>query len=423
MDMENRSGNMLSHIKKPLYKNSLFLIARIIARSGLGFVFWIIVTNFYSEAEVGWGSAIISAMDLLAILAISGFDAALIRFLPEAKKPVKMINNFFTLSAIIAAVISAIFIAGLPWWSPGLKFIQQNIIFSIAFIVFVVCITAFRLSDYTFIARRKAEYVFYKSIIMLLLRLPLPVLLVIFFHSFGIAASWGIAIAITLFISTFIFLPRIENTYKPVPTLKADIGNHVWRYSAGSYITSVFQSSTGLILPLMVLNLAGPQQNAYFYIAWMIASLLFSIPQAVSQSLFAEGSTSGKDLKTHVRRSFIFVFLILVPAVIVIFLAGKWFLVLFGANYSANSLILLRILAISSLLLGINRIYTSILRVNDRIKELVIITGFIAIGTLLGSYLLIPGWGLNGIGYAWLAAQGAVSIYVLFALRAFYRDS
>jgi len=218
-------------------------------------------------------------------------------------------------------------------------------------------------------------------------------------------------------------LPRIENTYKPVPTLKADIGNHVWRYSAGSYITSVFQSSTGLILPLMVLNLAGPQQNAYFYIAWMIASLLFSIPQAVSQSLFAEGSTSGKDLKTHVRRSFIFVFLILVPAVIVIFLAGKWFLVLFGANYSANSLILLRILAISSLLLGINRIYTSILRVNDRIKELVIITGFIAIGTLLGSYLLIPGWGLNGIGYAWLAAQGAVSIYVLFALRAFYRDS
>ena len=90
-------GTILEHLRNPLYKNSLFLIASTIARAGLGFAFWIIVVNSYTETEVGLGSAIISAMALLALLAVPGFDAALIRFLPKAQKPGSMINPFLTL--------------------------------------------------------------------------------------------------------------------------------------------------------------------------------------------------------------------------------------------------------------------------------------------------------------------------------------
>ena len=163
----------------------------------------------------------------------------------------------------------------------------------------------------------------------------------------------------------------------------------------------------------MVVNVLGAEQNAYFYIGWMMAGLLFAIPRAVSQSLFAEGSHFEDKLKENVTKSLKVTYLLLVPAVIVLILAGKWVLLAFGQSYSANALHLLWVLSVSSLPLAINSIYFTILRVTGRIKELVAIWGFIVLATLLVSYLIMPVTGIIGIGYAWLGAHAVVAIYVL----------
>ena len=126
----------------------------------------------------------------------------------------------------------------------------------------------------------------------------------------------------------------------------------------------------------------------------MIASLLFAIPVSVSRSLFAEGAHFEDELGANVRRSFRLTFLLLIPAIILLFLLGKWLLLLFGASYSANSLLLLKIMALSSLLVGINVIYFSILQVRDRRRELVIVSGFMAIGILVCIYFIIPATGI-----------------------------
>jgi len=145
----------------------------------------------------------------------------------------------------------------------------------------------------------------------------------------------------------------------------------------------------------------------------MIAGLLFAIPLAVSTSLFAEGSHFEDKLKENVTRSLKFTYLLLVPAVIVLVLVGKWMLLAFGQNYSANALPLLWVMSLSSLPAALSYIYTGILQVTRRIKELVAVWGFIALGTLLASYLLMPVTGIIGIGYAWLGAHTIVAIYVL----------
>jgi len=163
----------------------------------------------------------------------------------------------------------------------------------------------------------------------------------------------------------------------------------------------------------MVLNLLGAEQNAYFYIAWMIATLLFAIPGAIAQSLFAEGSHFEEKLRENVIKSLKFTFLLLVPAVIVLILLGKWLLLAFGQSYLLNALKLLWILSISSLPLAINYIYTNVLRVTGRIKELIAVWGFIALAVLLVSYLIMPITSIIGIGYAWLGAQAVVATYVL----------
>ena len=181
------------------------------------------------------------------------------------------------------------------------------------------------------------------------------------------------------------------------------------------------QAAPPLVLPIMVVNLLGPEQNAYFYIAWTIGSLLFAIPHAVSRSLFAEGAHFEDELGANVYRSFRFSFLILIPAIVLLLLLGEWLLLLFGVSYSANGLLLLKSLVLSSPLICINTIYFSILRVQDRIMELVIISGFTTIGTLVGSYFIVPMIGITGSGYALLTTQGIIGIYVVFALIKSYR--
>ena len=409
--------SILEYTKSPLYRNSFFLMTSTVARAGLGFLFWIIVARFYTEAEVGLGSAVISAMALLALLSMVGFDAALIRFLPKAKKPQDIINSCLTLSGFIALALAIIFIAGLDIWSPALSFIGGHPIFALAFIFFVVMLALSPLIDAVFIAGRRAEFTLFRVTAVLLLRLPLPILLAIFFHAFGIAASWGIAAALAVIISILFYIPQIQKGYKAVPGLNSGIIGNVWRYSAGSYFASISSTAPNYILPIMVVNLIGAEQNAYFYVAWMIASLLFAVPIAISRSLFAEGAHFEEELWGNVGKSLKLTFLVLIPAVILVVVLGKWLLLLFGGGYSVNSLLLLRILCLSSLFMGINWLYATTLRVEDRIRELVIIYTLEALAVLVGSYFVIPLAGIVGIGYVWLTAQGMLSIYVILVVK------
>lgn len=412
---------ILEHIKSPLYRNSFFLMANTAVTAGLGFFFWMVVARFYVEAQVGLAAAIISAISLLTVLSNPGLGASLVRFLPKAENPRDMINSCLTVSGIIAVVLGTIFVLGLDIWSPALLFVKTNIIFAAAFVGFVLVQVLFGMVGSVFIASRRTDFTLYKSSIFSLLKIPLPILMALFFSVFGIAASWGIATAVALTVALFFFVPRVQRHYRPVPRLNLSVIGSMWRYSTSSYLVRLFSAATPLVLPVMVVNLLGAEQNAYFYVAWTISGLLFAIPAAVSHSLFAEGAHFKEDLWPNAIRSLKFVFLILVPAVILVLLVGKWVLLLFGEGYSASGLMLLRILSLASLFSGVTVIYTATLRVEDRLKELGLIYGLVTATALLISYFIMPIYGLVGIGYVWLAIQGAVCLYAALAMRMRYR--
>ncbi len=405
----------------PLYSNAVYLMANAVVVSLLSFLFWVVAARFYTESEVGYSAAIISAASLLATLSLLGFNFSLVRFLPQAEKPQELINSCFTLSGLISLVIAGIFLVSVDFWSPALAFIKGNAIFATTFIILTLVLALSPLVGTTFIARRRAGFVLSQNTIFSLIKIPLPFLFVLFFHSFSIVASWAIALGIALAISLFVFVPKVQNGYKPVPTLNLNPIKGMWQYSSGNYLAQLFTAAPPMVLPIIVVNLFGPGQNAYFYIAWMIATLLSAIPGGVSRSLFAEGSHFEDKLRENAIKSVKFTFLLLIPAVILLALVGKWLLLAFGQSYSTNGLHLLWILIISCLPLGINHIYISILRVTGRIKELVIICGFIAVAVLMVSYFVMPATGIIGIGYTWLGIHSAVAIYAIAFTRRLWR--
>lgn len=408
---------LIKVLNSPLYKNSVYLIVNAAITTSLGFFFWIVVARFYSEDQVGYGSAIVSAVALIALFSRMGLGMALIRFLPSTDKPVEMINSSLTLSGIISLVLVGVFIAGIDVWSPALSFIKDNAIFVTSLALFAVFLTLSGMLETVFIARRKAGFILAKNTIVSLLKIPLPIILVMYFRAFGIVSSWGIAVGIAVAISLFYFLPRVQNSYIPIPQLRWNVLKGKWMYSLGNHVAMIFDVAPGFVLSLIVVNRLGAEQNAYFYIAWMIITLLFAIPDSVCRSLFAESSHFEDELEANARRSLKFIYLLIVPAIIVLVAGGKWLLLLFGWVYSVNAYSLLWILALSGILVSLNRVYAATLRVKGRIRELMILSGFIAIVVILVAIFASPTTGIVGIGYGWIAAHGIVSVYVAWRMK------
>ena len=135
-------------------------------------------------------------------------------------------------------------------------------------------------------------------------------------------------------------------------------------------------------------------------------------PGAVAQSLFAEGSHFEDKLDANVRRSYKFIFLLLIPLIILLVFTGKWLLLIFGKNYSESGMILLQIFSLSAVFVGVNSVYYTILRVKSKIAELIALYSLSTLAILIGSYIIIPTTGIVGVGYVWFSVQAIVSIYV-----------
>jgi O-antigen/teichoic acid export membrane protein len=400
-----------------LYRNAIYLMINSAALALTGFFFWIVAARLYPTEGVGLASAVIASSGFLASLSTLGFDYGLIRFLPvSGEKARAMINSCFTVAGLISIALALIFLAGLGIWSPALLLIRENMIFFAAFIFFTIAFTLGTFANQAFIAERRAGFSLAQGLIFALLRfIPLFVLAPLF-YTFGIFASLGIAASVAVAVGILLFLPRIQKGYRPSLLIDKRVLNQIAHFSFANYAANIFSLLPQVILPLMVVNLLGAEQNAYFYVGWNVASTLLLIPRATSLSLFAEGSYDDRKIDYEIRRSLKLILVLLVPAIIILLLLGDKILLLFGGVYSANATKLLWILAFSAFPFSLNYIYYGLKMVERRMKSVIGLTIFTATATLGISYLLLPRMGILGGGIAWLSSQGVVALIVMYNL-------
>ena len=398
----------------PLYSNALYLVAGNALSALFGFAFWIMAARFYPVEAVGLASAVIAAMGLLASFASLGLGYGLIRFLPQSGvKASSLLNSSFTIGILAALLISFIFLGGLGFWSPALLFLRQEPVLIAAFVVFTIAFTLNFVAGDALIAERRADFLLARAAIFNVLRLSLVILLAGIFHSFGIFGSWGISLWVALLFNILLFLPKVQIGYRPRLTIGREIKEMVY-FSSGNYIANLLRGVPGMVLPIMVINLLGAESAAYYYIAWAVASTVTMVAESTSRSLFAEGSYEEERLELNVRRSLKLIFLILVPAVILVWTFADKLLLAFGSSYSESATTLLRILTLSTLPLAINTVYLYTKRVKKKLNILMAVTAFLAVTTLALSYILLPMMGITGIGIAWLISQGIVALVITF---------
>ena len=397
-----------------LYSNSIYLIVGNGLGAVLGFAFWAVAARFYSTGDVGLMSAAISALGLLGSLSNLGLGVGIIRFLPrEERQAIKLINFSLSFVLVAAALLSVIFLLGAGLWSPGLNPFRQDAGRFILFMLFSVFTALATVPDGVFIARRRAGFAMWRGLLMSSLKLLMVVVFAATAQAYGIFTSWGVALAISLLVGIFFFLPRLVPGFLPFPDLDWHGRGEIVRYSLVNNAAALLASLSGQVLPIVLLNRLGAEANAFFFIAWQVMAALSMVPMSISTSLFAEGCHDEKELLGNARRSLGLALAILAPVIIALLFFSAALLRVFGAEYAGHSTRLLQLLSLSLIPMTLNQIYFSILRVQKRLRTLTILNGVIAAVTLVLAYVLLPRMGTLGAGIGWVTSQTLVALWIV----------
>lgn len=365
-----------------------------------GFFFWIICTHIYSPDQIGLGTTLISAMSLISYISLLGINTTFVRFLPNSQNRNNEINTGTLLVTGAATLIAIMYILMIPFITPKLDIVQQNLWYSALFVLIVVFATINSLTDSIFIAYRSAHFhLLTNGFISSSTKLLLPVLLAGLgaygvFSSVGLASSIGVMAGFTILFFKFNYRPRLQ----------IDIGvlRKVFRYSFTNYLTNLINIIPTLILPIIIIDRLGAAAAGYYYLAFMIINLLYTVSSSVSQSLFAEGSYAESVLYNLIKRSLVILVMIMVPAGVVLALFGPWVLNIFGKSYSAGGSDVIVILAIAAPAVAAFSLGNTILRIRHQMYSLFAIS--IVYTVTISTLTLL--WVDNGL--VWIATAWAI---------------
>jgi O-antigen/teichoic acid export membrane protein len=223
--------------------------------------------------------------------------------------------------------------------------------------------------------------------------------------AFGIFGSIGLVTVPAVAIALWWVRHGIGNRSDSRRWPRREVVATLMPFSLANYVAGLVYGAPAMLLPLMVLGQLGAEANASFYISWMLGGLLCVIPNAIAQSLFAEGSYFERSLRDDAIRAVKMSLSLLLPVVAGALLLADRLLLLFGAAYAEAGAAMLRILALAALPILLNSAYFTVKRIEQQMTPIVALSTVIAVGTLGLSYTLMPTSGLSGVGAAWLTSQ------------------
>jgi len=379
-----------------MVRNSAYLMFSSALQALLGFVFWIIVARLFIPADVGRAGSLISATTVIAYLALLGLNSTLVRFLPTAADRDALITAGLVVVAGGGGLIGLGYLLLTPVIAPQLAFIAHEWLLAAGFVVLTAAASVNLLTDSVFIASRRAVFCAVTDgavggsgkILAAVLLAGTGTYGVFAASTSGFAVSAGVSVV--LIFAVLRWRPKLAN---PFATLRP-----LLKFSTANYAGNVLNLLPVLVVPLIVLRRLGPQDAAYYFVSFQIATLLYSAAYAVGQSFLAEGSHAGADRRALRRRSRKALIALYLPGVAAVIVAARWVLAVFGPEYSRHGVPALIVLAIGALPVAACNWSWTALRLSSHLRSIVISSAVYTAGICGLAWYLAPR------GLAWLAA-------------------
>ena len=381
-----------------LVRNSLYLMLSSGLQAALGFTFWVIVARLFSTEDVGRASSLVTATSLLAILSLFGLNSTLVRFLPTSKDRDALITAAAILVAVCGAGFGLIYLLLTPVLAPRLAFVEHRPVMVAGFVLLTSVAAVNLLTNSVFIASRKASYCALTDGGISGITKIVSGLILAGTGAYGLYCACAAGFAIAAVVS--LALTAVALHWRPSLTASFRTLKPLLRFSSANYAGNICTLLPTLVVPLIVLDRLGASAAAYYFVAFQIATLLYSAVYAVEQAFLAEGSHAEADWREIRKRSRRFAVALFVPACLVLIFAAHWVMLTFGVRYSHHATPSLMVLALAVIPIAASNWSWTVLRLTGQLQLLVASAAVYALAVCGLAWFLAP-HGLTAVAASW----------------------
>jgi O-antigen/teichoic acid export membrane protein len=321
--------------RDPMLRNSMFLMVNSGVSAGLGFAFWIITAQLFSTESVGLASSLTSASNLIVFLALVGMNTTFVRYLPMAKNRDRLITAGVSLVIVVGGALALVCVVLLPLISRPLSFVTHSLPLAFGFVLLTAGAGINLLTDSVFIAAGKSQYnILIDGVIGGGTKIILVVVLAGAgaYGVFGAASGGFVASAV---VSLFLMIKVLH--WRPEFRNFRQVLKPVLSFSGTSYAGSVLALLPILVVPLIILDRIGASDEAYYYVSYQLATLLYQAVYSVEQSFLSEGAGADVISGAVLMRSMRILAAFCIPAFILVVLFGHQLLAAFGPKYANHT--------------------------------------------------------------------------------------
>jgi O-antigen/teichoic acid export membrane protein len=405
----------------PMHVNSVAIMLSVVAAGAFGQVTWLLAARLSTPHDVGIASAYMSGALLCAQISLLGLGSAVIVLLPRHRADAAaLVRTLLTAVAAVGLVAGAAYVLiSITSLRELGSFVSDPRAALLVLAQAAVLPTAVMV-DQAAVALRRADGVLVRSVASGFVRVGLVVVLWLIASSSPLSA---LSITFAWFGATLLAcvmgntqLRHILPDFRFFPSLHGDFVRKGLRIGVPNHFVSLAMIGPGLVLSILVTELLSPTANAYWYIAWMLAGIVFVVPSSNGLALFAE-VTNHPERQRHatllsVRGSLLFG----VPLAVCMGVAGGWALPILGEGYAAG-VTPFRIMVVGILPATFLETYVANCRAMHNLREPAITCAIGGVATIVAAALGGLSFGLNGVALAWLSIQSVVGLWAALRLK------
>jgi O-antigen/teichoic acid export membrane protein len=410
------SGPSLS-VDRSLSGSSVLMVIGKVAQMGFGFLFWIVAARVTDVAGVGTVAATVSAVMLVTQIGLLGVGATMIVSIGRGEPVGRVLDTGFTIVTATSILAAGGYVVITALGSGHVAATQSDLPFMGLFLVAAVCGTVGVCLDQAGIALgRPAGTVVRYLLGGVVMLAGLPVLASASRGHLGagpVFAVWTLS-SVVICVTGAVQLWRwVGYRYRG----GLDTGGLRRHLAVGvpNHLLTLTERLPALLVPVLVAHLVSPEATAYWYPAWMLAWVAFTVPVQVGLVQFSEGVRRPGELGRTVRSGFASGLLLGGAAALVLAVFAHPLLALIGADYADQSATALRVLTLGIIPFAVWQSYNARCRAAGQVREGVV-AGLVLAAAICVTTVWVAPEGSTALAVAWVASSSLGAVWAAWRL-------
>jgi O-antigen/teichoic acid export membrane protein len=406
---------MVAAIQDPLYRSGYALVVNTAGTTVIGVAYWAVAAHLYDQRALGRASALVSALLLISAAAQLNLSNTLPRFLPLAfRRSGRLIGYSYAVTSLTAAVAGVGFVLVMPLVNSHWRFLGVSAALGFLFAAAAVIWGIFSLEDAALTGLRHTGVVPVENVVYGVLKLALLIAVAGLLPATGIFLSWVAPLVLIIpVINVLIFRRYLREG--PGRVGEGDMGSRVRpreviRFASVDYIGALLNQVYSNLLPLLVLSILGAAANGRFYVAWTITTGLVLVATNFATSLLVEGASAPERLAELTRGVLKRCALVVTLGVVVLVVAARPILSVYGSSYASQAASLLGLLALGVLPRSLVIITFTLDRLAGKVGRATLTNAVLTVIVLGGSWVSLTRVGILGVALAWCVGNLTVAI-------------